>query len=227
MLALATMIVSASACKRDEPAEPASVGESQGAAGPEEQAANENEATAPSTGDEPAAADQLPAAAERSIKALQVPGDWVEVKVQTPKGVNVSMGVPGDWVELRPPNEATLAVRMAPADAPAAGTKATVVATKFEGGRAQLAAYTRERLSGFAAIKGEGPLRVGTTHGYELVASWTTPVGAKDTVQLIVATGKEAIGVSCELPPGKLDTLMGLCDEIFATVTIEGATAKE
>ena len=60
-------------------------------------------------------------------------------------------------------------------------------------------------------------------------SSWSAgrgPSGDRDTIQLLLATGDEAIAVTCELLPNQLETLRGLCNEIFATVTIEGATLK-
>jgi hypothetical protein len=158
----------------------------------------------------------------RLLQAMPVPEDWVAVSVQTPNGATVSLGVPGDWLEARLPNESTLAVRAAPSG-PAAGTKATIVATAFEGDRAALAEYMRTRLKSFAAIKNEESTRVGTIDTHELAASWTTPVGNRETVQLLIATGKEAIAITCEIAPGQFDNLSGLCEEIFATLSMKGA----
>lgn len=207
VLSVTALVFAASACKRevanDPPAsEQAPAGSDDGAGGSE------------GSGEQPAEG--------RLLLSMPVPEDWVSVSVQTPNGATVSLGVPGDWLEAKPPNESTLAVRMAPSG-PASGTKATIVATPFEGDRAALAEYTRTRLKSFASIKSEGATRVGTIDSHEIAASWTTAVGSRETVQLLVATGKEAIGVTCEIAPGQLDSLSGLCDEIFATLTMKGA----
>lgn len=225
-----------SACKRSEPEEPAAAGQDK--APPIAHEADQSDREAGDTAQEPAqpsepqaeesgAGETEPSNPPRIISPI-VPGkDWVKVSARTPKGATVSLSVPDQWVALRPPNEATLLVRGAPIDTPGAGTKATIVAKDFEGGLTKLIEETKGRLVTFAAIKHEGRLRAGAVDGYELVASWSTPVGTKDTVQLLVATGKEAIGVTCEVPPGELDALRGLCDEIFGTLSIEGATPKK
>jgi len=200
----------------------------------QDQAAVADDQTAAVAGDSKAAgADDQTAtgnertASGRSIDALPLPADWVKVSAQTPKGVTVSFGVPSEWVEVPPPNESTLFVRGAPYKIAAGGTKATLVAVEFAGGRTELADYTRQRLSGLAPIQSEGPLQVGTMNGYEFVARWSGPSGDRNTVQLLLATGDEAIAVTCELLPEQFETLRGLCDEIFATVAIEGATPKK
>lgn len=197
VLVATALLLVASACKRNQPSEPP-------------------------TSTEEADTEASPDDDARIIQAMPVPEDGVSVSGTTPKGVTVSLGVPGDWLEAKPPNESTLAVRVAPSG-PTAGIKATIVSTDFDGGRTALANYTRTRLESFAAIKSEGATRVGAINGYEFAASWSTAVGNRATVQLLIATGEEAIGISCEMAPDQLDNFSGLCDEIFATLSIEGA----
>lgn len=231
MAVLLTLL--ASACKRDQTNESAAPAEGEAPIA-QEQAAVADDQTAAVAGDSKAAGDDDQTAtggerttSGRSIDALPLPADWVKVSAQTPKGVTVSFGVPSEWVEVPPPNESTLFVRGAPYKIAAGGTKATLVAVEFAGGRTELADYTRQRLSLLAPVRSEGPLQVGTMNGYEFVVHWSGPSGDKDTVQLLLATGDEAIAVTCELLPDQLETLRGLCDEIFATVAIEGATPKK
>lgn len=233
ILMAAFLTLLASACKRNQPNEPAAAAEGEAAAEQERSAVMEDQ-TATVAGDSQAVGgdDQTATGSERtvsgrSIDALPLPAGWVKVSAETPKGVTVSFGVPSEWVEVPPPNESTLLVRGAPYKIAAGGTKATLVAVEFVGGRTELADYTRQRLIGLATILSEGPLRVGTMDGHEFVVRWSGPSGDRNTVQLLLATGNEAIAVTCELLPDKLETLGGLCDEIFATVSIEGATPKK
>jgi hypothetical protein len=223
MATLLTLL--ASACKRNQTNEPAAAAEGEAAA-PQEQAAVVEEHTAAGADDQTATGSERTASG-RSIDALPVPADWLKVSAQTPKRVKVSFAVPSEWVHVPPPNESTLLVRGAPYKIAAGGTKVTLVAVEFVGGRTELADYTRQRLSGLAVARSEGPLRVGTMNGYEFVVHWSGPSGDKDTVQLLLATGDEAIAVTCELHSEQFETLRGLCDEIFATVSVEGATPKE
>lgn len=207
--ALGVMVVVG--CKKSPPEEPAA---------PAEAAATE--ADEPSA--EPAAVEAAaaPDPDARVLEGISLPVGWTEVKAKSPRGVGISMGVPGGWVELKPPNASTLLVRGARYERETdGGLKATAVAVDFEGDTAALAEQTRTRLVPFATIEREGPVRVGSIDGHEFVARWSTAVGEKETKQMIVATGKEAIGINCEMPPGKLAELEGLCDEIFATVRLE------
>jgi len=151
---------------------------------------------------------------------------WVTVSATTPKGATVSFDVPADWVEARPPNKDTLLVRFAPADSPVAGTKATLVAPEFDGGLAKLVDQTKTRLASFAEIESEGPMKVGSLRGYELVASWQSPMGSRDTAQFLLATRDEALAVTCEVAPGQMEELSSLCRELFMTIALRGAKPK-
>ncbi len=218
-LVAVALVLGAWACKRDQPAEAPAAAEGPAAAGVEDEATAEEQ-----TGETPSVGE-APAGDGRTIQTMAVPEDWITVSAKTPKGATVSLGVPNDWVEGRPPNESTHLVRVAPAGTPAAGTQVTIVTREFAEGRAELAEFTRGRLEGFASIKSAGPIRVGAIDAFEFAAAWSTPIGNRETVQLLVATGKEAIGVTCSTAPGQLDSLSGLCDEVFATLSIKGAEA--
>ena len=217
-LVAAALVLCASACKRDQPAEPSAAAEEPAAASIEDEAIAEEQ-----TGETPV--EEAAIGDGRTLQTMAVPEDWITVSAKTPKGATVSLGVPNDWVEGRPPNESTHLVRVAPAGTPAAGTQVTIVTREFAEGRAELAEFTRGRLEGFASIKSAGPIRVGAIDAFEFAAAWSTPIGNRETVQLLVATGKEAIGVTCSTAPGQLDSLSGLCDELFATLSIKGAEA--
>lgn len=227
------LMLFASACKRNQTDEPAAAAEGQAATAQEQAAVGDDQTAAIAADSKAAGADDQAAtgsertASGRSIDALPLPADWVKVSAQSPKGVTVSFGVPSDWVEIPPPNESTLFVRGAPKKIAAEGTTVTLVAVEFAGGRTELADYTRQRLAGLAVVDSEGPLRVGTMYGYEFVVRWSGPSGDRNTVQLLLATGDEAIAVTCVLLPEQFETVRGLCDEIFATVSIEGATPKK
>lgn len=217
-LVAAALVLCASACKRDQPAEPSAAAEEPAAASIEDEAIAEEQ-----TGETPV--EEAAIGDGRTLQTMAVPEDWITVSAKTPKGATVSLGVPNDWVEGRPPNESTHLVRVAPAGTPAAGTQVTIVTREFAEGRTELADFTRGRLEGFASIRSEGPIRVGAIDAFEFAAAWSTPIGSRETVQLLVATGKEAIGVTCSTAPGQLDSLSGLCDELFATLSIKGAEA--
>jgi len=231
MAALLTLL--ASACKRNQTNETAAVEERQAAAVGEQAAvAEEQTPTVPADSEADGANDQAETESgttnsSRSIAAIPLPADWIKVSAKTPKGVAVSFGVPSGWVELPPPNESTLLVRGAPYKIAAGGTKVALVAVEFEGGRTDLADYTRQRLAGMAAVRSEGRLQVGEMPGHEFVVRWSGPSGDTDTIQLLLATGDEAITVTCYLLPDQLETLRGLCDEIFATASVEGASPKK
>lgn len=212
VFAAAFIVLVASACKKNQ-AEEKAPAEAQAPVGADVQAAAEPEAPA---------ADAKPETGSSTDGAKAAPSEWVEVSATTPKGVKVSFRVPGYWVEVPPPNDSTLLVRGARYEDEAGGTIASLVAVEFEGDRDDLVKHTKERLAGLASLLGERPLPIGDIDGYELTAKWNESGGGKETIQLLVATGQEAIGVSCKLLPGTLETLSGLCSEIFASVSVEG-----
>lgn len=214
----------ATACKRGQPAdEPAAEAPAAEGAGEERADSPSNEAEAEADSPKP---DMPPVEGEREITLIPIGEGMLEVSGTTPKGATVKFGVPNDWIEMKPPNDSTLLVYMAGPDNPVFGTKATLVATEFKGTTAELVEENRARLKSFAQIKREGPTRVGRLRTYELSASWKTAMGSRDTVQLLMATGKEAIGITCEMGEGGIETLSALCDEIFATVTMKGAKPR-
>ncbi len=213
-------------CKREQAPE----------AAPAEADVAETEATAEPAQEEPeseVAAEEEPEAANPADSApaaeaepgLPVPSGWTRVSAETPKGKVVSFGIPDGWVEIEPPNEDTLILWGAPVGQPGGteGTKASLVAVDFEGNLEELADDTRLRLASFAEILSEGPFRIRKMKAHKTAARWSTPVGQSDTIQVLVATGDEAIGLTCQLMPGKIETLSPLCDEIFATLSISGS----
>lgn len=221
MLFAALMSLLTPACKKASDEEASAVTEPAAA-----EPADANGAGSPMGADGPD--DAAPADPAHTIGSLPLPEDWNAVSAQTPKGATVMMGAPSAWIEVKPPNESTHLVMGAPAGEPEAGMKITVVATAFDGNLEAFVDSTKTRLQSFAQISSEGPIRVGDTDAYEFVASWQTPVGNKDTVQLLITTGQEGIGLTCEVPPGELDQWRGRCDEIFAThkVVMPGKTPK-
>ena len=219
------------ACKRDQAPE-ASAAEAPAA----ESEAEAAPAPTPADTEAPAEAEAEPEAASDSPKSgmevepgLPVPDGWTRVSAETPKGRVVSFGVPEGWVEVKPPNEDTLLVWGAPIGQPGGieGTKATLVAVDFEGNLEALLKDTRLKLASFAEILGDGPFRIGKIEAHKISARWSTPVGESDTIQVLVATGDEAVGLTCQLMPGKIETLSPLCDEIFATLTVAGLTSPQ
>jgi hypothetical protein len=209
------------ACKREQAPEaaPAEAAEEPTQEEPRAAADDEPEAANP--------ADSAPAA--QAEPGLPVPSGWTRVSAETPKGNVVSFGVPEGWVEMKPPNEDTLILWGAPVGQPGGteGSKASLVAVDFEGNLAELADHTRLRLASFAEILSEGPYRIRKIKAHKTAARWSTPVGESDTIQVLVATGDEAIGVTCQLMPGKIEALSPMCDEIFATLSISGSPSQE
>lgn len=194
-------------------------------AAPAEVAPEETAKEAPPSGEAEAVTPELSAerpSEARAMEPLALPVGWVEVEVTSPKGVEITMGVPAEWVVVEPPNPSTLAVRGARYERKTdGGTQVSVVAVDFDGDIAALADQTRLRTAGLATIEREGPVRFGTRDAYEVVARWATAMGEKETKQLMTVVGEEAIGINCQLLPGKLAELEGLCDEIFATVKLD------
>ena len=230
IIVVSLVFLFATACKRSQPADepateaPAPEQSTTDSAAEAEQPAAEPEAEAPEAEAEPAV--ELPPDGARTISVIPIGDSMREVSGKTPGGATVKFGVPRDWLEMKTPNESTLLVYMAGQESPVFGTKATLVATEFKGTTAELVEENRVRLKSFAEVKREGPTRIGRLQTYELAASWTTPMGSRDTVQLMMATGKEAIGVTCEMGSGGIETLSALCDEIFATITLKGAKPR-
>ena len=108
ILATASLMLLASACKRSQTNAPAAAAEEQPAAAEEqaaaaeEQAAAEDQAAARAEGQ--AATEGKSPASDGSLAAISVPENWAKLSAQTPKGVAVSFGVPSEWVEIPPPN---------------------------------------------------------------------------------------------------------------------------
>ena len=208
----------ASGCERDKPSD-AAQGDTTKKAAEQPSEVDTAEAPVPAADEASSSVGEEGATGDAQTKDA-VPAGWVAVSCETPKGHLLSFAVPGAWIAVAPPTQDTLAVRAAPPNGPAAGLQVTVVAVEFVGGREELVAHVKQRLSSFATVESEEESRIGQIDGYKLTAKWPTPGGTKDTVQLGVAMGQEALGVTCKFPVGKLGSLIALCDRILATVSV-------
>lgn len=215
-------LLASSGCERQTTEEPAAPDDTDAIPAPPASTAE-----APGASGAPGNADTVEVITT-DLKAIPLPEGWRKMSGKTPKGTEVSIGIPSGWVEVPSRSPVTLFTWTAPEGDPAAGTKISAVALPFAGELDRLVEYNRERLDAFATLHADGVIKVGESTAYEVAASWTSETRENDSVQLLIATGKEGIGFLC-VGGATMDhdELRPLCDKMFSTHEILGPTKAE